>query len=120
MHAIRAAVFASAVMTSPTSRRKLPGVSVRAAIPRIPVAGSPDCTLPGSTNGTRRHGMSRRTDQRNQLDRIEQTLSRMEGRLAKLENVLDVSTPGGLSSVAADAKGARSSAEAAFAGVQAL
>lgn len=61
--------------------------------------------------------MSRRSDQ---LDRIEQAFARIEGRLLKLEDAVDLSTSGGLSAVAADAKGARSSAEASFAASQAL
>jgi hypothetical protein len=61
--------------------------------------------------------MSRRSDQ---LKRIEAAADRAETALARIEALLNPATPGGLSSVAADAKGARSSSEAAFAGVQAL
>jgi hypothetical protein len=61
--------------------------------------------------------MTRRTDR---LDRIEASLGRVEGALGRIAGALNPDTPGGLSSVAADAKGARSSSEAAFAGVQAL
>lgn len=61
--------------------------------------------------------MSRRTDQ---LGRIEAALGRVEGLLGTIAGTLDPGTPGGIAAVAADAKAARSSAEAAFAGVRAL
>ena len=61
--------------------------------------------------------MTRRTDQ---LNRIEAALARLESAAERIEDALNPVTPGALASVAADAKGARSSAEAAFAGVQAL
>lgn len=61
--------------------------------------------------------MTRRTDQ---LNRIEAALGRVEGALGKIADALNPVTPGGVAVVAVDAKGARSSAEAAFAGVQAL
>jgi hypothetical protein len=60
------------------------------------------------------------TRRRDQLNRIEALAERAETALARIEALLDPSTPGGLAVVAADAKGARSSAEASFAGVQAL
>jgi hypothetical protein len=61
--------------------------------------------------------MTRRSDQ---LNRIEATLGRVEGALGKIADALNPDTPGGVAAVTAEAKGARSSAEAAFAGVQAL
>lgn len=61
--------------------------------------------------------MSRRADQ---LNRVEAAIGRLEAAAARIEDAVNPATPGGIAVAAADAKAARSSGEAAFAGVQAL
>jgi hypothetical protein len=54
------------------------------------------------------------------LARIETTLEGIAGACEQIADALNPATPGGVAAVAAEAKAARSSSEAAFAGVQAL
>lgn len=60
--------------------------------------------------------MSRTTDR---LDRIEAAVRRAETTMARIEDALNPATPGGLSVAAAEAKAARSAAEATLAGMHA-
>jgi len=55
-----------------------------------------------------------------QLARIETALEGVAGACEQIADALNPATPGGLAAVLAEAKDARSSSEAAFAGVQAL
>jgi hypothetical protein len=57
---------------------------------------------------------------RQQLGRIEAALDEIRGALAEHGDALSLATPGGLAVVAAEAKQARTAAESAFVGMQAL
>ena len=54
------------------------------------------------------------------LDQIADMTKRIEDAAGRIEDALNVATPGGLAAVAAEAKQARTAAESAFVGVQTL
>lgn len=55
-----------------------------------------------------------------QLDELTAAAARIEASLARVEDALDLRTPGGLAAVRAEARDARSAAEAAAGGLRAL